>query len=127
MGALIAGLALMALAVFDLVRNRVGADAVLVTGTVTEVVTQRSRTAGRKRPMYGSAVRYTDPQTGTVVDLEPQSFGKPVHQVGDSVLVALHADGREPRVVQQRPWMGFAVLGSFGLVMIGLQVLEWAR
>lgn len=126
MGALIVAVLLVALGVVDLRRNRIGDDAVIVDGTVTEVVAERSKTAGRRDLMYGSVVEYRHPETGRLVELAPHSFGKRVHEVGDTVQVALRPNDGQARVVRRHPWKGFAVLLTLGLIMLGLQIAQWA-
>ncbi len=122
------GLALIALGTHDDRRHAVPQDAIELPATVTEIVVTRSKISGRHLvPLYAPVVSYQHPHTGRTEELRPDSFGKSRHGVGHAATVAYSPQTGEVIRVMERPWLGMAVFVLFGLVLIGLPVVDWLR
>ena len=126
MGVLLVGVAVVALAVFDLSRTRVPKDAVRVRGTVVDVEERRSKLAGRRSVrVFAPVVSYEHPRT--------HRRGKPpgggVHRAAPRG--RRHDRGRlQPEQGSDddgdtRRWVRFAALVAVAVVLIGLQVNAW--
>ncbi len=126
MGVLLVGVAVVALAVFDLSRNRVPKDAVRVRGTVVDVEERRSKLAGRRSArVFAPVVSYEHPRTHRREQLRSEAFTEQRHEVGDTIEVAYSPSRDRMTMVTPRRWVRFAALVAVAVVLIGLQVNAW--
>jgi hypothetical protein len=127
-GAIVVGIALIALGLYDYRRNRVPADAIRVPGTVVDLSVRRARSSGRSKVrQYAPIVAYRHPETGRREELPPEPYGSRRHEVGDDVEVAFSpSTGRVARV-PEHPWLALAVLFAVGFLIIGVQIAIWIR
>jgi hypothetical protein len=117
------GIGLIAFGVYLHRRDRMPADAIIVFGSVTDIVPRRSSLSPR-RTLYGSVIAYDHPVTGRREELQPSSFSAQKPEPGDTLEVAYDPHSGRIAQVPRRWWENLAVSGV-GVVLILLQVADW--
>ncbi len=117
------GLGLVGFGVYLHRTKRVPADALVVCGSVIDVVPRRS-SIRRKQTLYGPVIAFDHPVTGKHEELHPTSFRPRKPELGESIEVAYSpATGRVLRVPER--WREDLVVAGVGIVLIALQIVDW--
>lgn len=118
------GLAIVALGVHRIQRQRVPSGTARQPGIVVDVQETQSLKNPR-RTLRRPVVTVDHPGTGRRIEVEPDEYDNGTYQVGDVMDVAYLPDGDRFVLVPDRPVRQLLVLPAAGVALIGFQIADW--